>query len=189
MGFAIAAAFAETNNDVLLIAGPVALDSSATIKRENVETAAEMYDAVIRSTADADVLVMCAAVADYRPRNPATVKIKKSGEALSLELIPTHDILKSRPQLPNCFVVGFAAETNDIEENARQKLRDKNCDLIVANDVSSREIGMESDENHVTIFTRDGVREEISRASKQIVARELVKIILREREKSLTKIS
>ncbi len=186
MGFALAQAFAETNNDVLLIAGPVALDSPATIKRENVETAAEMYDAVMRAAPDADVLVMCAAVADYRPRNPSTAKVKKSVKASSLEVIPTRDILKALPQLPNCFVVGFAAETNDLERNAREKLRDKNCDMIVANDVSAREIGMESDENRVTIFTRDGAREEISRASKQIIARQLVKIILRAREKSLT---
>ena len=186
MGFAIAQAFAETNNDVVLIAGPVALDSPANIRRENVETAAEMYDAVIRSAADADVLVMCAAVADYRPKHSASVKVMKSVEAVSLELIPTRDVLKALPPLPNCFVVGFAAETNDLEINARQKLRDKNCDMMVANDVSSREVGMESDENCVTIFTRNGVREEILRAPKQIVARELVKIILRAREKSLT---
>src|SRR5438876_11448834 len=121
---------------------------------------------------------MCAAVADYKPQRVSRTKIKKRNETLSLELVPTRDILASLSKQGREFLlVGFAAETNDIEENARQKLRAKNCDIIVANDVSRADSGMETDANEVTIFFRNGEKKKISRASKKIIARELVKNI------------
>jgi phosphopantothenoylcysteine decarboxylase/phosphopantothenate--cysteine ligase len=153
-----------------------------------VSSSDEMYEAVHRCLPQADVVVMCAAVADYKPANVSATKIKKSEAALSLKLVPTRDILASiaHPHRP-FLVVGFAAETNDVEENARQKLRAKDCDVIVANDVSDPKIGMESDENEVTIFARDGQKQKISRAPKKIVAQEVIKIISKMREKCLTK--
>ena len=118
----------------------------------------------------------------------AEQKIKKRDERFSLELIPARDILKSLPPSRDFFVVGFAAETNDAEKNMlARNLRTKNCNMIVANDVSDPKIGMESDENAVTIFSRSGESEEISRASKKIVARALVKKICENAKKVLTK--
>ena len=111
-----------------------------------------MCAAVHEAVLDCDVLVMCAAVSDYKPARVAEQKIKKRDERFSLELIPARDILKSLPPSRNFFVVGFAAETNDVEEHARAKLATKNCDMMVANDLSDPNIGMESDENAVTIF-------------------------------------
>jgi len=131
---------------------------------------------------------MCAAVADYKPAKVSAQKIKKRDEPLTLELAPTRDILASLPKQDRQFlVVGFAAETNDVETFAQEKLRDKDCDIIVANDVSGAHSGMESDENEVTILFRNGEKEKISRAPKKIIARALVKIFLKSQEKRLTK--
>ena len=102
---------------------------------------------------------------------------EEATEPFSLELVPTRDILASLPQPRNFLVVGFAAETNDLEKNARKKLREKQCDLIVANDVSRIDMGMESADNEVTIFFRDDKTAKISRAPKKTIARELIKII------------
>jgi phosphopantothenoylcysteine decarboxylase/phosphopantothenate--cysteine ligase len=121
------------------------------------------------------VCILCAAVADYRPAKVSPVKIKKRAGNLSLELVPTRDILDSLGLQQNrqFLLVGFAAETNDLEQNALQKLRAKNCDIMVANDAR---LGMESDENELLILFRDGEMRKISRAPKKILARELVKI-------------
>ena len=113
--------------------------------------------------------------------------LPKALEKFSLELVPARDILKSLPRSRNFFVVGFAAETNDLEKHARAKLATKNCDMMVANDLSDPNTGMESDENAITIFLHDGESEKISRASKKIIARELVKIICANAKKVLTK--
>jgi phosphopantothenoylcysteine decarboxylase/phosphopantothenate--cysteine ligase len=179
MGYAIATAALENGHDVVLISGPVSLPSPAQAKRVNVITSDEMYQAVQRAARDCDVLVMCAAVADYKPRRVAKQKIKKQDKEISLDLVPTRDILKSLPQKRDYLVVGFAAETKELEKHAREKLRHKNCDIIVANDVSDPAIGMGSDENAVTIFFRDGKMKKLSRSPKEKVARRLVKIILK----------
>ena len=178
MGYAIASAAIEEGHEVTLISGPVALSPPPAAKVIRVTTSDEMYKAVHGALAKADVLVMCAAVADHKPVAVAKEKIKKRDQPLSLELIPTRDILKSLPETRDYFVVGFAAETNDVEKHAWEKLRHKNCNMIVANDVSSSAIGMESDENSVAIFLRNGETRKISRAPKEKVARALVKIIL-----------
>ena len=187
MGYAIAAAALESDHDVVLISGPVNLAPPAGAKLVNVITSDEMYAAVHEAMRDGDVLVMGAAVSDYKPARVAKTKIKKCDENFSLDLIPTRDVLKSLPRSRNFFVVGFAAETNDVEEHARAKLATKNCDMMVANDVSDPTIGMESDENAVTIFSRNGEIEKISRASKKIIAHALVKIICANAKKVLTK--
>ena len=183
MGYAIAHAALAENCEVVLISGPVCLQPPARAKVIRINTSDEMLEATAGETRDCDVLVMCAAVSDYRIAQPAKNKLKKRDGKFSLELIPTRDILKSLPRERKFFVVGFAAETNDLEKNAREKLRHKNCNMIVANDVSDLSIGMESDENAVTIFFENGEMRKISRARKEMVARELVKIILENAKK------
>ena len=187
MGYAMAEAAVEAGHRVVLISGPVSLTPPHGARLISVLTSDEMYDAVHRHIGDCDVLAMCAAVADYKPPRVSAQKIKKRDETLSLELIPTRDVLASLPQDRQFLAVGFAAETNDVEENARKKLRAKACDIIVANDVSDPNSGMETNENEVTIFFRGGEMKKISRAPKKILARELIKIFANEREKCLTK--
>ena len=187
MGYAIASAAIEAGHEVVLISGPVNLAPPADARLVSVITSDEMYAAVHQAVRDCDVLVMCAAVADYKPARVAKQKIKKRDEKLLLQLAPARDILKSLPPSRDFFVIGFAAETNDVEEHARAKLATKNCDMMVANDLSDPEIGMESDEIAVMIFSRNAESERISRASKKIIARELVKIICANAKKVLTK--
>jgi phosphopantothenoylcysteine decarboxylase/phosphopantothenate--cysteine ligase len=188
MGYAIAEAALESGHEVTLISGPVHLDPPRRARFISVTTADEMFASVQRATGDCDVLVMCAAVADYKPAKFSAQKLKKENATRSLELAPTRDILSAIASGPRSFLaVGFAAETNDMAENAQKKLREKNCDMIIANDISRAESGMESDENEVEIFFRNGERKKISRAPKKIIARELVKIISNMREKRLTK--
>jgi phosphopantothenoylcysteine decarboxylase/phosphopantothenate--cysteine ligase len=187
MGYAIASAALEANHEVVLISGPVNLAPPSGARLVRVTTSDEMYAAVHEAVRDCGVLVMCAAVSDYKPARVAKQKIKKRDKKFSLELVPARDILKSLPRSRNFFVVGFAAETNDVEEHARAKLATKNCDMMVANDLSHPNIGMESDENAVTIFSRNGESERISRAAKKIIARALVKKICANAKKVLTK--
>ena len=178
MGYAIAEAALEAGHDVTLISGPVELNPPRGAQFVSIVTSDEMYEAVHRYAHGCDVLVMCAAVADYKPQRVSPAKIKRSDACLTLDLIPTRDILLSLSYTDRQFlVVGFAAETNDVEENAQKKLRAKKCDIIVANDVSSADSGMESDTNEVTIFFRSGEKEAISRGPKRIIARELEKKI------------
>jgi phosphopantothenoylcysteine synthetase/decarboxylase len=175
MGYAIAEAALQAGHEVILISGPVALDPPLHAKLVSVSTSDEMFDAVHRDADKCDVCILCAAVADYRPAKVSPVKIKKRGGNLSLELVPTRDILDSLGLQQNrqFLLVGFAAETNDMEQNALQKLRTKNCDIMVANDAR---LGMESDENELLILFRDGEMRKISRAPKKFLACELVKI-------------
>ena len=188
MGYAIAEAALQDRHEVVLISGPVNLSPPRGARLISVTTSDEMFGAVHRHAPDCEILVMCAAVADYKPQNVSATKIKKRGASLSVELVPTRDILSSLQNKDRQFlVVGFAAETNDVEANARNKLQTKHCDIIVANDVSSDDSGMESDQNEVTIFFRNGETKKIPRAPKKIIARELVKIFSNTREKRLTK--
>jgi phosphopantothenoylcysteine decarboxylase/phosphopantothenate--cysteine ligase len=188
MGYAIAEAAIEAGHEVILISGPVDLNPPRDAELVSVSTGDEMFDAVHEHLKGRDVLVMCAAVADYKPKQVSKTKIKKRDANLSLELIPTRDILASLPKQDRQYlVVGFAAETENVEANARKKLQEKNCDIVVANDISRADSGMESDENEVAILFRDGEIKNISRAPKKIVARELIKIIENVCEKRLTK--
>jgi phosphopantothenoylcysteine decarboxylase/phosphopantothenate--cysteine ligase len=187
MGYAIAEAAIEAGHEVVLISGPVDVDRPRGAAVVSVSTSDEMFAAVRQHISACDILVMCAAVADYKPARISKNKIKKRGENISLELVPTRDILASLPKDRPYLVVGFAAETENVEDNARKKLEQKNCDVVVANDVSRVDSGMESDENEVEIFFRSGEMEKISRASKKIVARELIKIFANVCEKGLTK--
>ena len=188
MGYAIADAAIEAGHNVVLISGPANVEPPRSAELVSVSTSDEMFDAVHERARDCDVLVMCAAVADYKPKQFSKNKIKKHAANLSLELVPTRDILASLSKEDRHYiVVGFAAETENVEANAQKKLQEKNCDIIVANDVSRADSGMESDKNEVTILFRNGEIKKNSRAPKKIVARELIKIFANVYEKRLTK--
>ncbi len=188
MGYAIAEAALAVGHDVKLISGPASVAPPEGAQFISITTSDELHDEVHRAVRECDALVMCAAVSDYKPAAFESRKMKKRKTPFALDLIPTRDILASLPkENRSCLVVGFAAETHDLETKARRKLRQKNCDLIVANDVSKMDSGMESDENAVTIFFRNGESKTISRRSKKNIARELVKIISKMSQKYLTK--
>jgi phosphopantothenoylcysteine decarboxylase / phosphopantothenate---cysteine ligase len=178
MGYAIAEAALDAGDEVTLISGPVNLAPPRSAKFISVSTSDEMFEAVHQHAEQSAVCVLCAAVADYKPAQVSPVKIKKRADGISIELIPTRDILQSlgRQQNRKFLLVGFAAETDHLEANAMKKLREKNCDIIVANDAR---IGMESDENELLILFRDGETKKISRAPKKFLARELVKIFFK----------
>ena len=186
MGYAIAEAALDAGHDVILISGPVNLAPPRDAKFISVSTSDEMFEAVHRHAGAADVCVLCAAVADYKPAQVSPVKMKKNAGGISIEFVPTRDILQSlgRQRARKFLLVGFAAETDYLEANAAKKLREKNCDIIVANDAR---IAMETDENELLILFRDGETKKISRSPKKILARELVKIFQNSQQKSLTK--
>jgi phosphopantothenoylcysteine decarboxylase/phosphopantothenate--cysteine ligase len=187
MGYAIAEAALARKHSVTLISGPASIAPPRRARNVSITTAAELQEAVLDAVRTCDVLVMCAAVSDYKAASPSPRKMKKRKSAFALKLVRTPDILASLPKRRRFLVVGFAAETHDLRKNAKKKLREKNCDAIVANDVAGTETGMESDENEVVIFFRNGEPKKISRAPKKIIARALVKIIAKMFEKSLTK--
>ena len=188
MGYAIAQTAVENRHDVTLISGPVAIAPPPGIKLVRITTSDELHDAVHEQVRGCDALVMCAAVSDYKPVLFTTRKLEKHVDNFTLQLTSTRDILASLPREQRSYlVIGFAAQTHDLEKNAVRKLHAKNCDAIVANDVSSSDIGMESDDNEVTVFFSDGKRKTISRAPKIEIARALLKIISQLHQKSLTK--
>lgn len=187
MGYAIAAAARARRHEVTLISGPVGLKPPRVSHFISVTTNDDLFRALQTALRKCDVLVMCAAVADYKPVTNAKRKMPKRTGAFDLRLTPTRDILKSLPSRRSYFVVGFAAQTHELEKKARAKMRAKGCDMIIANDVSRTDSGMESDDNEVVIFFQNGAQKKIQHASKKIIARELVKIISREREKSFDK--
>jgi phosphopantothenoylcysteine decarboxylase/phosphopantothenate--cysteine ligase len=176
MGFALAAEAARRGAQVALVAGPVTLATPAGVRRVDVGTAAEMEQAVRAEAAGADLVIMAAAVADYRPRQVAAVKIKKaSGGLKALELEENPDILAGLRRLaPAAVVVGFAAETDDLEAHARAKLAAKGADFLVANDVARRDIGFGTDANEVTVFRREGAPVFLGRRAKGELASALL---------------
>ncbi len=188
MGYATAEAARDAGHDVTLITGPATIELPNDVDVVAINTSDELFDAVHKHVRYCDVLVMCAAVSDYKPANFSAQKLEKHRDAVALELVATRDILASLPTEDRDYlVIGFAAQTHDLEQNALRKLRAKNCDAIVANDVSRTDSGMESDNNEVTIFFRDGSRRTIKRGPKIRIARELMKIISELHQKSLTK--
>jgi phosphopantothenoylcysteine synthetase/decarboxylase len=184
MGYAIARAAIAAGHETLLISGPVSLPAPAGANVIQVITGAEMCEAVHEWVTRADVCVLCAAVTDFRPRIVAEQKIKKQGSGgLTIELEPVRDILLSLHErkvaegLRKPVLVGFAAETESVLENARAKLRAKGCALLAVNDVSQAGIGFESDDNALTLLFASGETHELPRASKDALAAQLVKII------------
>lgn len=178
MGHAIAQAAKERGAEVTLVT-TARLPVPAGVDVVNVATAAELQQAVESRFGAADVLVMAAAVADYRPVEVAASKIKKSGDRMVIELAPTVDVLASLAPKKRAdqLVVGFAAETDDVLAYAAGKLARKGLDLIVANDVSRADIGFESDANAVTVLDAAGVVCEVPRAAKAMVAQRILDVV------------
>jgi phosphopantothenoylcysteine decarboxylase/phosphopantothenate--cysteine ligase len=176
MGYAVAQAARAAGAQVLLISGPVALADPAGVTVQRVRSALDMHRAVLDAVAGMDVFIGTAAVADYRPAQPAGHKIKKTRESLTVELVRNPDILAevaARADRP--FTVGFAAETDDVLGYARRKLEEKRLDLIAANTVGAGQ-GFEVDDNALTLLWPGGQRE-LPRASKAALARELIAVI------------
>ena len=177
MGFALAQAGIEAGAAVTLIAGPVSLATPERVERVDIESAAQMYDATRAAASQCDILIATAAVADYRPVQPAAQKIKKNAETMTIELVKNKDIIASIcAENPHPFTVGFAAETQQVEKYARGKLENKNLNMIIANDVSDASIGFNSDDNAVTVFWPNG-QEHLPTATKPQLARQLIALI------------
>jgi len=180
MGYAVAEAAARRGARVVLVSGPTSLDTPAGVDRVNVRTALEMQQAVHQHFSDASVGIFAAAVADYRPVETVTEKIKRSKEPLTIRLEPNPDILASAAaEKGSRLVVGFAAETDRVAENARKKLAAKNADLIVANDVTAEGAGFDLDTNVVTLFARDGRDLALPKMTKREVAERILDEVVR----------
>ncbi|MEK4662640.1 bifunctional phosphopantothenoylcysteine decarboxylase/phosphopantothenate--cysteine ligase CoaBC [Priestia sp. FSL H7-0729] len=177
MGFAIAAAARDLGAEVKLVMGSTQAKPPENVELISVQSAQDMFEAVTREWDDADIVVKAAAVADYRPKEVYTEKIKKKGDTLSLELVKNIDILETLgKQKTHQFLIGFAAETQSVERYAREKLERKNCDLIVANDVTRTGAGFGTDTNAVHIYDREGLVEELPVMAKDDVAQRLLRI-------------
>lgn len=180
MGYAVAAAAAQRGAKVLLVSGPTSLETPQGVERVDVRSAEEMQRAVHARFAGSTIAVFAAAVADYRPAEKASQKIKRGKDGLTLKLEPNPDILASMSrEKGDRLVVGFAAETEHVAENARKKLTQKNADLIVANDVSAEDAGFDVDTNVVTLFSRDGRDLPLPKLSKAEVAQRILDEVLR----------
>lgn len=178
MGFAVADAARRMGAEVTLVAGPVSLPTPPGVTRVNVRRAARMREAVLAALPGQDAYIGAAAVADYAPAETLPQKLKKSGDSLTLTLVRTPDILAdvaAHPARPR-LVVGFAAETSDLETYARDKLHRKGLDLIAANDVSRPGQGFEGDDNALSVFWRDG-RRDLALGPKTRIATDLLLII------------
>lgn len=186
MGFALAQAALKAGHAVVLISGPVALKNPPGATVIDIVSAEEMHKAVKAEIDSADVLIMCAAVCDYRPENIQLRKMKKKSERLTLQLVPTLDILREiGNSKKDKFVVGFAAESDDLIENAQKKLSEKNLDMIVANPITESDAGFESDTNRVIIMDRCGNSEQF-KGPKSELGKILVGRIIETIEKSKT---
>lgn len=188
MGFALAEAAREAGAKVTLISGPVHLPTPERVARTPVTSACEMLDAALEHMGQCDIFIAAAAVADYRPATTAEQKIKKANgsETLELTLVKNPDIvatIANHEQRP--FTVGFAAETQNVDEYARAKLTGKNLDMIVANDVSRNDIGFNSDDNAVTVFWQQS-QQAFNQMNKHTLARELIDLVAQKYTESLS---
>ena len=188
MGFALARAAHEAGANVILISGPSHEVTPEGVKRIDVETAAQMHEAVMQHVHHSRVFISAAAVADYRPKKASVQKLKKQDAALSLELERTEDILATvASSSPRPFVVGFAAETENLEINARTKLKHKSLDMIAANrvgkDANAQDIGFNSEYNALHVLWADG-GQVLEQARKTTLARELIKLVAHQYNKN-----
>ena len=181
MGFALAEECARRGAEVTLIAGPVSLKTPCpTIRRIDVESCQQMYDAATTTFPDCDAAILCAAVADFRPAEQADRKIKREKDDLTLRLQPTHDIAAALGQMKrdDQILVGFALETNDEQANAQKKLEKKNLDFIVLNSLRNKGTCFQSDENQISILSKDEQRD-FDKKAKAAVARDIVDELLK----------
>jgi len=177
MGYALAQAAHQAGAGVTLVSGPVNLDAPAGVERISVSSAIEMRDAVIERVAKVDIFIACAAVSDYRVEQVAAEKIKKTTRKIKLELIPNPDIVSEVTRLKNKpFTLGFAAETEKLEQHAVEKLQRKNLDMIAANLVAAEQTGFESDTNELTVIWPDGQRL-LALNDKNEIAKQLIDLV------------
>jgi phosphopantothenoylcysteine decarboxylase / phosphopantothenate---cysteine ligase len=185
MGYAVAEAAAGRGAHVILVSGPTSLEAPSGVERIDVESAQDMHRVVLEKVSGCSIAIFAAAVADYRPAEPSGQKLKRNTESTSIALEPTPDILASVARNKGQrFIVGFAAETDNVAENARKKLAAKNADLMVANDVTAEGAGFDHDTNVVTLFARDGRDLALPRMSKSEVAQRILDEIVRLRSTS-----
>lgn len=177
MGYALAVAARKHGHHVILVSGPTSLKTPKGCHFISVTTAKEMAKAMIKNFSKADVIFKVAAVADYAVKNPAKFKIKKNKKELNLTLVKNPDILKKLGKLRKKYqiLVGFAAETHDVLKHAQKKLEEKNLDWIVVNDVKRKDIGFESDDNQVTLLSRDGKKIKLRKQSKLKIAGKILR--------------
>lgn len=188
MGYALAQAAVDRGAQVILISGPVAVNPPKGAEVIHVRTAAEMRDAVFANLEPATVVIKCAAVADFRPSVESKQKIKKTSARVSLELEPTPDILAELGRKRgDRLLIGFAAETENLEAEARRKLESKNCDMVVANLVGKSDTGFESDANEVVLALRTGETIPLPRASKREIADQILGQVLKLRRELIAK--
>lgn len=178
MGYAMAEAARDLGADVVLVSGPVALEAPSGMKVIQVESSQQMFEAIDAEFENAQIVIKTAAVADYRPKQFHATKVKKQDGDANIELERTIDILATLGARKTTQVlIGFAAETNNVENYAQQKLVKKNADYIIANDVTEEGAGFGIDTNRVTLFGRDNVRQQYPQMSKQLLARQLLEMI------------
>ncbi len=179
MGYAVAAAAKERGASVVLVSGPTQIDPPAGVEIIHVTTAEEMHDAVMKQFLHCDVVIMAAAVSDFKTYQASNKKLKKDEAPNLLKLVRTPDILKELGKSSdNCVLVGFAAETDDIERNALQKMKDKNLDMVVVNDLLQSGSGFAADTNAVTIIERSGRRQQVPTMLKSKVARIIISSVV-----------
>ncbi|MDM0745003.1 bifunctional phosphopantothenoylcysteine decarboxylase/phosphopantothenate--cysteine ligase CoaBC [Clostridium perfringens] len=178
MGYSIAEEARDRGAEVVLISGPTSLRKPNGIKVIDIKTNEDMFNAIKNEFKDADIVIKSAAVADYKAKNYSNEKIKKTGDDLNLIFERDRDILKTLGDMKeNQILVGFAAESSNLKENAKGKLDRKNLDYIVANDISKSETGFASDENKVTIISKSGEEVSLEKMSKRKVAKNIFDII------------
>jgi phosphopantothenoylcysteine decarboxylase / phosphopantothenate---cysteine ligase len=184
MGYALARAVADAGAITTLVSGPVSLTPPDHVRLCSVQSAQQMLEQCLELLPECDIFIACAAVADYRPATIERQKIKKAPQAMSLQLVRTPDIVSAvatsehRP-----YTVGFAAETNNLLDYARDKMQRKGLDMIVANDISDLSIGFNSDDNAVTVLWGDG-QQILERANKSVIARQIVNLIAQQNQRN-----
>jgi phosphopantothenoylcysteine decarboxylase/phosphopantothenate--cysteine ligase len=179
MGYAIAECARNMGATVILISGPVSLPDIPEIKMVIVESASDMQRAVLRNCIKADYIFMAAAVADYMPANTSKIKMKRSSDTLSLDLIPAPDILKSIQDKTSAVITAFALETHNGEKEAKRKMKQKEIDFIILNYANEGGAGFDSNTNHVTIYSKNGKSRELKKDRKDRVAKKIIKFILK----------
>jgi phosphopantothenoylcysteine decarboxylase/phosphopantothenate--cysteine ligase len=182
-GYALAQAALDAGADVTLISAPTSMTPPEGVKTISIQTAEEMHTAMLKEIKQTDAVIMAAAVADFRPTSKKAEKIKKEGKLSEIELEATIDILKElgewkRSHKPDLVLIGFAAESEKLVENARKKLEQKNLDLIVANDISRNDAGFAVDTNAVTLLFKDGKRQDLPLQDKETIAQKIIDILI-----------
>ncbi len=180
MGYALAAAAVKSGHECVLVSGPTCMNPPKGVKLIRVESAEEMFCEIRSESSDAQIVIMAAAVADYRPKKASSSKIKKTSSRILLELVRNPDILSwlGKNKKNGQMIVGFAAESESLLDNASKKLRKKNADWIIANEIGREGRGFDSDTNEVTMLSSEGGKIRIPLGKKTDIAVKILKILL-----------